>query len=75
MTPFTFDPLQLINVLSCVLLNVISKSTMITNIRSPLLRALAQAQTRSLSSSAASVKFEERVAVVTGAGGGKSPAH
>ena len=42
-------------------------STMITNIRSPLLRALAQAQTRSLSSSAASVKFEERVAVVTGA--------
>ena len=48
---------------------------MITNIRSPLLRALTQVQTRSLSSSAASVKFEERVAVVTGAGGGKSPAH
>merc|ERR1719242_1306413 len=41
---------------------------MITNIRSPLLRALAQ--TRSLSSSAASVKFE-----VTGAGGGLGRAY
>lgn len=42
---------------------------MIANIRVPLVRSLVQAHTRTLASSPA-VKFEERVAVVTGAGGG-----
>ena len=44
---------------------------MIANIRVPLVRSLVHTHTRTIASSPA-IKFEERVAVVTGAGGGLS---